>query len=331
MDEPAAVIQSGSASAALRRSTEAILSGCVIDIAGLPVRVHAADETRAVAVAALLRGVGRHSAPPAAELCFRVEGLEPPPSDPSEVYDDLALWRSSGTLWIRHRSGVIGRATARDVVLGGGEGDLRVAFRRVFQFVVTHLLAAHDRFVLHAGAIELGRGVALTFGSTGVGKSTLAMAALNGGWPVLSDDLTVVQVRDGGLDACGIPRPLSVPGDVGAGVAGALALDADARSRWELPPERLAAGWHRVSAVIAVRHGDTADATIEPMAQGTAMQAGLASFLSTLDPATVRTFFPVAGTLARLPAWSLCHGTDPARRLESASRCLNELADALRS
>ena len=329
MDDPDAGIHSGAGSPALRRSTEAIRSGCVIDIAGLPVGLAADDDVRATAMAALLRGLRPHSGAAVLELSFDLDPPRLPERAPDGVYDDVEAWRLPGRLWLRHSSGVVARADETEIRLGGGRGDLQYAFRRLFQFLVSHVLVPHGRFVLHGGAIGLGPGVVLTVGGTGSGKSTLAMAAIASGRPVLGDDLTVVRVSATGLEATGIPRPVAVPGDVAPAIEGATPVLADARARWELPPERLTPGWRPLVAIMTMGHNDRSNATLERLDETTAMRMSMSSFLSTFDPTLIRTFFPVAGTLARLPAWSFKHGADPSTRLTAAARCLDELAAAV--
>jgi len=66
--------------------------------------------------------------------------------------------------------------------------------------------ALHQRgfLVLHANAIQVGDGVVLFAGASGVGKSTAAAAMLERGFEVLADDVTAI--NESGEFAAGIPR-----------------------------------------------------------------------------------------------------------------------------
>ncbi|HXG47063.1 MAG TPA: hypothetical protein VNO52_05515 [Methylomirabilota bacterium] len=78
---------------------------------------------------------------------------------------------------------------------------------------LTLFLVAHeDRQPLHAAAVTR-RGMALLLaGSSGVGKSTLAYAALSRGFSLLSDDVAYLQVRPR-MRVWGKPGQLSLPRD----------------------------------------------------------------------------------------------------------------------
>src|SRR5207245_2287338 len=85
---------------------------------------------------------------------------------------------------------------------------------QLFPYVVTHLLALHDLFVLHAGAIQQDDRAVLVLGGTGTGKSTIVASAASAGWRALADDLVIVRIGSHGPEVTGIPKPLSVPDDV---------------------------------------------------------------------------------------------------------------------
>lgn len=80
---------------------------------------------------------------------------------------------------------------------------------------ITLFLATHeDRQPLHAAAVTRGGAALLLAGPSGIGKSTLAYAAAAGGFDVLSDDVTYVQVRPQ-LRVWGKPGQLGLPPDAG--------------------------------------------------------------------------------------------------------------------
>ena len=59
------------------------------------------------------------------------------------------------------------------------------------------------------------------------------------------------------------------------------------------------------------------------------MKALLPSFPLAPDRRRFRELFPIAAALSRLPAWTLYHDADPARRLDVAGTLLDSLADEL--
>ena len=63
----------------------------------------------------------------------------------------------------------------------------------VLEPLVLFVLAHHDRTPIHASAFIAGDVAILTSGSSGAGKSSLALAADRAGWPVLSDDTVYLQ------------------------------------------------------------------------------------------------------------------------------------------
>ena len=87
----------------------------------------------------------------------------------------------------------------RDVLvepLGGSEDDVAVFFA---SSPFTALLQQRSVFTLHAAAVEDPAGAVLLLGRAGVGKSSLAAALVERGYPLLADDVTgVVPGADGG-------------------------------------------------------------------------------------------------------------------------------------
>jgi hypothetical protein len=126
--------------------------------------------------------------------------------------------------------------------------------------------------------------------------------------------------------ACGLPRPISVPLDVLADeLAAGLTSSGGPRNRAELPGSTLTKSAHPVGGIALVSHGDSVHASIEPLAARDALTASLSASTSLADPVLLRQVFPLSAALARLPGWSLRHGTDADSRLEQASCCLEEI------
>ena len=70
---------------------------------------------------------------------------------------------------------------------------------------LTVLLQQRGVATLHAAAVATGAGAVLLLGRSGIGKSSLAAALVERGWPLLADDVTGVMTDAGG-------RPVALPG-----------------------------------------------------------------------------------------------------------------------
>ena len=225
-------------------------------------------------------------------------------------------------------AGAVARASDAGAALGGaGAQDGRV-LRRLLLPAMTHLLAARDRFALHAAAVcsPGERAAVVCAGASGRGKSTVAFAAWRAGWTVLADDMAIVRAGRGGLEVAGVPQEFAVPAElVPAGDRDALGLrpyDDDVRQRLLVHVDAPETSWRPLGAFARVAHGDTADGQLVAVDGADAMPAVLSAFTSVLAPDRLRAFLPVAGSLARLPTWELRLARDPARRVADVQRNL---------
>jgi hypothetical protein len=310
---------------------EAVRDGVVVDLAGVPVRLHAADAARCDAVCSLFRHALISARPAVVTLAFGREPVPVPDAEPAVSVDDADLWwTGADTLVIRTEAGLTARSTAEAVVVGGDAPGLAREFRFVALIALAHLLARHDRHLVHGAAVVIGPGALLVVGDTGTGKSTLAFAAHRLGWPVLADDAVLLR-RDGGhVYVQGVPRPVAVGADVTSDpVVGGRVVPDDARARTELPAGTLASGEYPVAVVAVTAGRDPAGPTIAALRGASALRMILrASFV--LADADVRpALFALGGDLARLPVWSLCHGDDPTTALADATAQLESLQGRL--
>lgn len=329
MEQPEASSHSGP-EVAERRSAEAMVSGRIVDVAGLPVRLVATDLRRAQAMAALLVELPSHPGPPLLKLRFSSQCPELPRRVPDQTDGDFRVWRSGPSLELAYGDGVGALVTPRSAEIGGHHPDLRRAFRQVFPLVVTHLLAPFGLFVVHAAGLEQAGTAVVVVGGSGAGKSSVLVAGCQDGWGALSDDLVVVRSGDEGPEVLGIRRPVAGPPEVvDPTVPGSRILPGDLRQRWVVPVERWSGGWHPVGATLVTAHGATARSTLHPCTGTDLFPAVLESFLALAGPGLLRPWFPIAAALSRLPGWELRHGRDPAQRLAAARRLLGDVGARL--
>jgi hypothetical protein len=173
------------------------------------------------------------------------------------------------------------------------------------------LLARTGRTPIHAAGIMVGGTALLLAGPSGSGKSSLALAAMNRGLGVLSDDTVYVQT-DPHLAVWGFPRPIHLfPRDAPAGdhptrVRGGKLKTAVALTS---PSTPLVA---REARLILLDRGDRLD--LEPVASESAVAS-----LGRLEPGfdLLATDSAVAAqTLANAGAWRLELAGDPAAAVD---------------
>jgi len=207
-----------------------------------------------------------------------------------------------------------------------------IGIRRLFLASVGHFLGFHDRFLVHAGGVVVDGITLLVLGPSGAGKSTIALAALGEGWPVLGDDLAILRRSPGGIDAVGVPRPPTVPTDLGVSLADrGRPVPEDPRSRAQLGAEVLATGFRRIDGIVVVGHGKGPRAEVTPVSGRDVHFLLLGSFPPASHPDQLRRAHPLFAELSRLPARRLGHGVDPGQRLGSAAAALLEVSRELTS
>ena len=295
-------------------------------VGDIPLRLLADDPAGASALRLLLGSVPDSSERALGTVRAGGRGPELPGRDPDQEFDDRRVWLDDDEVTFLDRTGVAGRSGPTGAVIGGGGTDAASAelgIRRLFLSSVGHLLGFHDRFLVHAGAVIADGSTILLLGSSGAGKSTVALASFARGWPVLTDDLAVLRRTGDGVQVIGIPRPPTVPADLGAPVGADARLVAnDPRKRLQLPAEVLTGGFHDIDGVVVVAHGTGPVAELTPE-NGRAIHLLLVgSFPPASHPDQLRRAHPVFAAVSRLPARRLAHGADPGRRTTSAARTI---------
>jgi hypothetical protein len=299
----------------------------IVDVAGVRVLLEADDERQAAVVGRVLRLLPSASPPYDVDVHYAARRPVLPSRPADKANKGFRVWFDGDVFCLEVPSGARARVTPTSASLGSGDDDAASAFEFLFPAAITHLLAFQGRFILHAGGVVGERGAYPLVGATGTGKSTLAAAALEHGWRLLGDDMIVIRSGDDGLEAAGVPRRVAVPAHLGFRWAG-RPIPNDRRGRLELPAEMLEAGWFPLGGTIVVGHGSDPATTVRRISGLDNLRAVLGAYRSSVNPAHLRRFFPVAAALSRLPAWALLHGTDPASRLAEAGRALALLAEA---
>jgi hypothetical protein len=325
----------------------------VVHLAGRNVELSAADEWRWEAIDALFAGCADSSQIPHVRLRFDQRPPTLPDRPPTLSYTGIDVWLGGDGAACRSAAGVAARRRGDDIVVGGpADGsptsdpaldpglnpavDLATAFRRSVQHVLADALAEQGRHALHAASIRSGPHVVVALGGTGAGKSTLAYAASQRGWSVLTDDLTFVTSDDGGVLAWGLRKRLNIPRNLVSGDDHSdpthlgIAIPNDARDRLQLPLEHDdVPGTGRVAAVVLVEHSAGAGHLERVESGPSLLKTLLRSFPLAPDRSRMRDLFPSAAALSRLPAWRLYHDADPTRRLDVAGTLLAGIIQTL--
>jgi len=307
----------------------------VVDIAGVPVTLDAADPERAAILTALVAGFAETTEPGVATLTADAAVAEPPSGDAHSEMFGIRFWQAGSGCVIAARSMVIDigdtvahahLADIADAALLEGCGYLPISW----------LLATHRRFMVHGAAVERDGVALLLLGNSGAGKSTLTAAALDAGWRALSDDLTIVEAgppfrHEAGppLRIHGVHKAPAIPAEIGGKLVESADVLGDPRDRVGVSRDVLTMGGHSVTGVVMIVHADSPSGSLRSLAGHEVLPLLLQSFAGSIEPARRSAFFPTATRLCRLPLWELGHATDPASRRDQAARHLDVIARAL--
>lgn len=294
----------------------------IVDLAGVRIALVADSPARREALDGHLAPVPDSCGDAQLTIGFVAEPLAVPLRPADTVDYAVECWLEGDRVHLRHATGLSAVVDGTVLVVGGESTEPDVAFRHLFQYGVTHLLAPLDAWVLHAGAIGRTGRAALLLGSTGSGKSTLAYAALSAGWALLADDLVVVSTAGTALRVTGIPKQAAVPAELlpeGGHHNGQI----DARNRRPMPAEVIDVSTHELAGLVRVSHG-TGRGQLNEVPAAEALEDVLWSFPARTTPTLARGAFELAARLSRLPAVELQHAADPDIRVRRAGELLEE-------
>ncbi len=318
-----------------RRSSAANAAGSIRSIADVPFRVQATDPARREVLDAYTSGWDEpgdsadERADEAARFAYSADPLPRPDRMPDASGPGLVAWHTGHQLLIHDDSGCSAIADEGGLTIHG-PASLR-GVERTAGTALGYVLRSHALLTLHAAALLLpGGGAVLATGLTGAGKSTVAAIALQEGWPVLADDLCVIDTN-AQPRITGVPRAPAVPTDVTPGLVDAMTGEPDARGRRHVPASVLTRGWHPLVALLRVEHGDTLQSELSPRSARTLVDDVLFGQMSAVSPAHFRAALRQCTVLARLPGFTLAHGADATIRAASGAARLRELATVVRA
>ena len=304
-----------------RWSARQLIRGLIVDVGQIPIRLSATDAVRAAAIREVLGRMPVSEREPLAGLRFSAHRLPLPAREPDEVQGDVELWHDDEALSISSRGEVTASVSAGHAEIGGFSRHLTVAVHHISPFILASLLAPHEQFLLHGGAIHRdGHGV-LVLGDSGMGKSTLILGALQGGWDVLSDDLVLLRAGEDRPAMAGIPKALIADTEVVGEDVASWPRWGDARYRSYVQFE----AWDRtrrpITAIVVVDHGSSERTVIEPLERPTLLGLLVRGMLCGQRQGR-QAYMQLAMRLCDLPAYRLLHSRDPGGRALEATDAL---------
>jgi hypothetical protein len=293
----------------------------VRQIAGHSVLLRAFDADSLGHLVAALGAAPSAALPAHLTLEVHPGSLDRPDREPDQVVQHISYWTDGESLLVSTTPSQLARvsedAAVLDPGIAGGVRDIHALLLPV----LTLLFAQRGMSLVHAGAyLDAAKGGAvLVLGGSGQGKSTMIAAALAAGRVVISDDLAVLRLDEGRLVVGGVPQPLALPADLHREAVVGVPVAGDPRDRRAAAvPVTLNAGWHPVAATVMVGHADQPEGSLHPAQPREIFHQLLASTVDGIAEGRVRTPFPCAAALARLPGWHLGHSNDAVRRIAAA-------------
>ena len=254
-----------------------------------------------------------------------VIALARPDGDGRSVYDppagEVSYFPRSDELYVDYESRVRSLCRAREGTLevraGPSEhGNLWLLSRPLLTLPLIELLKRRGLYSVHAAAVARNGNALLLPGSTGAGKTTLAVALASDGFQLLADDM--VFLDGSGRTVHGFPDELDLSEETVRAFPH-LKTMTSLEQGWpkrRLPPSRAFPVIEKapaVSALVFPRVSPDADPQLSTLAPGEALQRLVANVLLT-EQVSSGAHLAALGVLAEsCPSYSLETGGDPAR------------------
>ena len=297
----------------------------IVDVAGVAVAVHASDDTRRDAVLDALAGFPVAEAAPVAAITVDAVRADEPAGPPRTEERDFRFWVASEGVVVAAKSGVLEASPEGAVLHLGDDGDLDVV-EGLVAVALAWLLAPRARYLVHGAAIARDGRAFLVLGESRAGKSTLAAAALEAGWAVLSDDQAVLAADGDTIQVYGVHRDPAIPMELGGPVVEQGTPLRGPRQRALLDRTVLTPGAAELAGTIVVAHATEPAGTLVPANGRHVVPLLLRSFAPTADAALRPPFFAFTERVVALPAWELGHAADVSQRRAHAARSLTQCA-----
>jgi len=255
--------------------------------------------------------------------------LLPHPELPASVQDGpISRWEGRGSdLVLRHELGPVARMDAETVHVGlacSREHQWRVLRQLLFS-AMSWFFERRGLLVLHGALVAQPAGAVLLVGPTGAGKSTAAVAALDRGWELHSDDLVVVGPGPDGPVSSGVPKRPSVDPAMARrlGRSGDV-LPSDPRGRLMLGSDTLSVGDRPLVAVVGLAH-DTGFGRLEFLDPDERLTALALACLEVSRNGVLGRHLALFASMAALPGHRLLHAADPGVLVERAGELLQQV------
>jgi hypothetical protein len=275
------------------------------------------------------------------ELAYGV--LTPlPPQDLRRVYESETggAWYDTENERLLVRAGSTGtavcepRARRASITVDPEAPDaLWAATRPLLTLTLAELLKRQGLYLLHAAGVARGGRAILLPGTTGAGKSTLAVALGRVGFGLLGDD-TVFLERNGGLNALGFPDEIDLDESSLAqleGLAGRVSRLPGSR-KWQVRPEDAGCEVEREATPVALVFPSVGSGAVEltPLGRDEALLELLPNVLLTERDSTQGHLDTLSELAAAVPSFRVRLGSQPGEAVAVVKGLLEPASEAAR-
>jgi hypothetical protein len=295
----------------------------IVDVAGVAIAVHSRDDARRDAVLAALAGFPAVAVAPVAAITVD-DARGTVPADPPRTEErEFRFWDASDGVVVAAKSAVL-EASPEGAALHVVDDDDLDVVEGLVAVALAWILAPRARYLVHGAAVARDGAALLVLGESRAGKSTLAAAALEAGWAVLSDDQVVLVGDPDAIRVYGVHRDPAIPMELGGPVVEQGTPLRGPRQRALLDRTVLTTGAAELVGTIVVAHATESAGTLTAATGRRVVPLLMRSFAPTADDALRPQFFAFTERVVALPAWELGHAADVAQRRAHVARALTQ-------